>query len=187
MPTPLTRSPDNPDFARVVPVPALRRLARYEFEIAPEAAEAAAVAALLGAEAVRGMRLAGSIVPEGEGLRLEAVLGATVVQPCVVSLAPVTSRIDVPVRRRFLPPDPGSAPRPGAEIEIGSLEDDETEPLGARIDLGLLAIEALALALPDYPRAEGAALPPAAGAPEPAPAAPFAALAALRRPPGGGR
>ena len=64
-------------------------------------------------------------------------------------------------------------------------EDDEIEPLAERIDLGLVATEALALALPAYPRKPGAELGPAASAPPgPAPprtrAKPFAALAALR-------
>ena len=33
--------------------------------------------------------------------------------------------------------------------------DDEPEPLGERIDLGLVATEALALAMPAYPRKPG--------------------------------
>jgi len=38
------------------------------------------------------------------------------------------------------------------------LEDDSLEPLGREIDLWRVMSEALALALPDYPRAEGAEL-----------------------------
>ena len=58
-------------------------------------------------------------------------------------------------------------------------EDDEIEPLGDRIDLGRVAVEALALALPAYPRKPGAELRPRdrRGGDEPKP---FAALAALR-------
>ena len=65
-------------------------------------------------------------------------------------------------------------------------EDDEIEPLGDRIDLGLVAIEALALALPPYPRKPGATLGPATAAArgaaplEESALKPFAALAALR-------
>ena len=83
------------------------------------------------------------------------------VQPCVVTLDPVTTRIDQPLRRRLAARDrrgrrPRSCWRPTTE--------DEPEPLGDRIDLGLVATEALALAVPAYPRKPGAALRPAGGA-----------------------
>ena len=116
---------------------------------------------------------------DGGGWGLDGMLGATVVQTCVVTLEPVTTRVDQAIRRRFLP-GPGSGLR-AAELVVDPDEDDEIEPLGERIDLGLVAIEALALALPAYPRKDGAVLPTApadaAGEDEPKP---FAALAALR-------
>jgi uncharacterized metal-binding protein YceD (DUF177 family) len=100
-----------------------------------------------------------------------------VVQTCVVTLEPVTTRVDQAVRRRFLP----HAAARAAELVVDPEEDDEVEPLGERIDLGLVAVEALALALPAYPRKEGAVLGPVAtdeiAEDEPKP---FAALAALR-------
>ena len=83
------------------------------------------------------------------------------VQTCVVTLDPVTTRIDQPVRRTWLP----DAAPPRAEIVVAPDEDDEIEPLGDRIDLGLVAIEALALALPAYPRKPGATLGPVRRAP----------------------
>lgn len=177
----LTRSPANPEFARVIPVTSLRRTPEYDFDISPEPEEAAAVAALLGAEALPALRLSGRLSPEGDGWRLEATLEATAVQPCVVTLDPVTTRIDQPVLRRFQPMEP---PR-GDEVEVDALADDALEPLGDRIDLGLVAVEALALALPAYPRSEGAVLSAehrGESGEEPV-EKPFAALAALRRPP----
>ena len=36
--------------------------------------------------------------------------------------------------------------------------NDEAEPLRSEIDLGEILVEALSLGLPDYPRADGAAL-----------------------------
>jgi hypothetical protein len=92
----------------------------------------------------------------------------------VISAEPVTTRIDTPVVRRFLREMPVPT-EPEAEIP----DDDTLEPLGPVIDPGAVMAEALALALPDYPRAPGAALPEGL-APEPL-ANPFAALAALRR------
>ena len=101
------------------------------------------------------LRLEGRLVPDGaRDWRIEATLGATAIQPCVVTLAPVTTRIDQPVTRRYLA-DPGPEPQAG-ETEIP--EDDTVEPLPEAIDLQALFAEALALALPDFPRAPDAAL-----------------------------
>jgi hypothetical protein len=77
-----------------------------------------------------------------------------VVQPCVVTLAPVTTRIEEKVERRFRADLP--EPAPGAEVEMP--EDDALEPLPETLDLGRVLIEALALAVPEYPRADGASL-----------------------------
>jgi uncharacterized metal-binding protein YceD (DUF177 family) len=187
MPELISRSADNPEFARVVEVARLRDLPEFAFDIAPDAVEAAALARLMGARAVRRLRFRGRLRPlPGGGWRLEGELGATVVQTCVVTLDPVTTRIDQKVARSFLP---GQAPA-GPELVVGPDEDDEVEPLGAHIDLGLVATEALALALPAYPRKPGATLDPVAGRSrnpgEDAAVKPFAALAALRDKLGGG-
>lgn len=118
----------------------------------PDAVARAAIAKAIGADRVRKLRFNGALHPEGKrGWRLEADLGATVVQPCVVTLAPVTTRIDQPVVRRYTDDDTP----PEGETEIP--DDDTIEPLGAVIDPGAVMIEALLLALPLYPRAEGVA------------------------------
>ncbi|MGR3496682.1 YceD family protein [Citreimonas sp.] len=132
--------------------------AEHDFELRPDADTCAALAEHLGATAIRKLRFAGKVqATGGRGWRLDAELGATVVQPCIVTLQPVTTRIDMPVTRRFLPASEiEPAPEPGAEIEMP--EDDTLEPLGSEIDLQAVMTEALALAMPAYPRAEGAAL-----------------------------
>jgi uncharacterized metal-binding protein YceD (DUF177 family) len=158
-----------------------RKTTPFVLDPSPEAR--AALAQRLGIPAVKKLRLAGQLVPEGRrDWRLEAELGATVVQPCVVTLAPVTSRIDETVERRYLadlPDLPG-----GDEFEM---PDDAVEALPAALDLGAVMAEALALALPPWPRAEGSELGGAAfAAPGTAPmtdddARPFAGLAGLLR------
>jgi uncharacterized metal-binding protein YceD (DUF177 family) len=163
----------------------LARCVALPFLVEPDAEARGALARRLGASAIRKLRFEGELRPEGKGdWRLEAKLGATVVQPCVVTLAPVTTRIDEAVERRFLAH--WSEPEPGSETEMP--EDDSVEPLGAEIDPAAVMEEALALALPDYPRAEdaelGAAVFSEPGA-EPltdAAAHPFAALAKLKKP-----
>lgn len=125
------------------------------FRLEPDAGARERLAGTLGIEAVRKLRFAGVLRPEGRhDWRLDAELGATVVQPCVVTLAPVTTRIDEPVTRRFLADLP--TPEPGSEIEMP--EDDTAEPLPETLDLETVLAEALALALPRYPRALGVEL-----------------------------
>ncbi|MHC0052676.1 YceD family protein [Actibacterium sp. D379-3] len=155
----------------------------YAFALTPDAAARAAIAARLGLLALRKLSFRGQIVPEGRAdWRLAARLGATVGQPCVVTLTPVTTRIDTDVIRRYLAEMPDQPE--GDEVEMP--EDDSAEPLPPLLDLNQVMEEALALNLPLYPRAEGAELGEAVfSAPGTAPmhdedAKPLAGLAALR-------
>jgi len=163
----------------------LMRDRTHPFVLAPDAQARAAMAADLGVTGLRKLRFAGALHPlEGGGWELRADLGATVVQPCRVTLEPVVTRIDEPVRRRYLPDwrDPGLEAAPEAELEAP--DDPDTEALGPRIDPAAVMAEALALAIPPFPRAPGAdaagpaaALPPDGDAPT---HRPFAGLGALR-------
>lgn len=127
------------------------------FSLRPDAGERKAIADEIGISAVRKLSFEGEIAPMGKrGWRLTAKLGATVVQPCVVTLDPVTTRIDEVVERQYVPARNLEHPEPGSEIEMP--EDDTIEPLGDVISLTSAMIEALALALPLYPRADGAQL-----------------------------
>ncbi|MEM1264872.1 MAG: DUF177 domain-containing protein [Pseudomonadota bacterium] len=122
-------------------------------------AECRATAEALGLLGLRKLRLSGRLAPhEKAGWELTADLGATVTQACVLTLAPVTTRVETRVVRRYAP---DIAPMPDG-AELGPEDDLETEPLPEILDLGEVAIEALALAMPDYPRADGAELPESA-------------------------
>jgi len=175
------RSPD----ATRLSVADLSRRAVTSFDLRPDAEARAALADALGLDGLRKLRLAGEIRAEGRhDWRLDATLGATVVQPCVVTLDPVTTRIDVPVTRRFLAEIPVQTLDESGEAEMP--EDDTIEPLGSEIDLAAVLQEALALNLPLYPRSDDADLGEAVFA-EPGvepmrdeDARPFAGLAGLR-------
>ncbi|MFT6532037.1 MAG: uncharacterized metal-binding protein YceD (DUF177 family) [Limimaricola cinnabarinus] len=121
--------------------------------IEPDAPARAAIAARLEIRGLRKLRFRAVLTPEdNRGWRLEGDLGATVVQDCVVTLDPVTTRIDEKVIRRYL----ADVTEPEA-TEVEMSEDDTIEPLPSALDIASVMIEALALALPDYPRVEGAA------------------------------
>lgn len=153
------------------------------FDLRPAAADAAAIAVAAGAEAVADLRFAGEVAPLGaRDLVLTGRLTGRAVQPCVVTLAPVETGVDATVERRYVVGLPD--PEPG-ETEMPA--DDTVEPMPETIDLVAVMAEALALALPDYPRAPGAALaradfgPPGVAPLTDADLNPFAALAALRQ------
>ena len=166
-------------------VSGLSTRAPTRFALHPDAGERDAIAAQLGIEGIRKLSFQGEVAPLGKrGWRLSGELGATVVQACVVTLAPVATRIDEEVLRTYVPPEQIRLPEEGSEIEMP--EDDTIEPLGDTISPRSAMIEALTLALPLYPRADGAALGEAVYAEEgaeplrDADLKPFAGLAGLR-------
>ena len=131
------------------------------FALALEGPALAALAEDLGLLEVRKLSFRGELVPKGRhDWELTATLGTSVVQACIVTLAPVQTRIDEDVKRRYL------AEMPQIEAdEVEMPEDDTVEPLPQVIDIGAVMAEALALALPLYPRAPGADLGAVQGTP----------------------
>ena len=152
------------------------------FDLRPTAPERQAVAKMLGILGVKKLTFSGTLTPQGKtDWQLEAKLGATVVQPCVVSLDPVTTRIDEPVRRDYVAAQPDID-----EPEVEMATDETVDPLPETLDIAQVMIEALSLALPAYPRATAAEMGAMAyAAPGVAPmtdddAKPFASLGSLR-------
>lgn len=155
---------------------------RTRFTLTPDAAGRAELAGELGILLIRKLSFSGDMIPVGrKDWRLEAKLGATVQQACVVTLEPVTTRLDETITRSYTAEFdvPG-----GSEVEMP--EDETTDPLPETLDLAEVMAEALALALPAYPRAAGAETGTAVFT-EPGKAAmtdedarPFAGLADLR-------
>lgn len=156
------------------------------FDLRPDAQASDDLKTELGLIALRKVSFVGTIKAEGDdGWRLNGHLGATVVQPCVVTLDPVTTRIEEDATRLFLPaPDDWDTAEEDEEVEMP--DDDSIEPLGTHIDLSAILTEVLALSLPAYPRSDGASLDQTTFA-EPGTQAlsdddvkPFAGLKALR-------
>lgn len=171
----------TPEFTRPKAIDRLSNTRTTTFDETPTAKEAEALRQLMGLVGLRKLRFHGEITPiRPFGWHVQGVLGASITQTCVVTLDPVRNRIDTEVDIRFVPA--ASIESPEGEGEI----DETLEPLGDVIDLGLIATEALALAIPPYPRKDDAALPENLAesdddAPESdEPAKPFAGLAALR-------
>ena len=150
--------------------------------LVPDDGQLAMLAERLGVDALRKVVLDLALTPgPGRDWTLDGTLGATILQPCRVTTDPVTTRVDASVARRY---SPDYAPPEDDEAEMP--EDDTLEPLPATLDLGALLEEELALAIPPFPRADGAdtldltVAPPGAVPLTDEREKPFAGLAALR-------
>ena len=175
--TPTDHSP------HVLRVADLSQRTQTDVTVVPSIAEMSELQSALDVSDLRKVRFEGRLAPLGKSdWQLTAHLGATVVQPCVATLEPVTSRIETEVTRLFVR-DYEMPDAPEAEMP----EDETIEPLGTHIDLLHVLTEALSLALPLYPRAPSAEDPVAVSITEPGQRAmtdddakPFAGLAALK-------
>jgi uncharacterized metal-binding protein YceD (DUF177 family) len=148
-----------------------------KFEIRPEPAQNDAIAAELGLLGLRKFRFVGQIKASGKSdWRMTGNIGATVIQPCAITLEPVTTRIDLAVERLFV-----RDLEKLDEEEIEMPEDDSIEQLGGFIDPEAVMIEALVLALPEGAELGEAIYTQAGTAPmKDEDARPFAGLAALK-------
>lgn len=141
------------DTAHILHLARLPADEEHPFRLEPDAGTRQQIIQQLGLLGLRKLRFEGRMIPAGKrDWRLEATLGATVVQPCVVTLEPVSTRLDEPVTRTYLAHMP-ELPE-GEEVEMP--DDDSAEPLPELLDLNTVMTEALALALPLYPRATDA-------------------------------
>ena len=153
-----------------------------EIEASPETC--ASVAALAGVRAVSEVSAVFDVVREGVNVHVTGRVRARVGQTCVVTLEPLETVVDEPIELTFAPPTAAGTPA-ATGPDRASPEEEPPEPLtGSAIDLGAIATEFLILAIDPYPRKEGAAFaPPPVEDDTPHP---FAALAALKKRPGGG-
>ena len=122
----------------------------------------------------------GTVLPLDQGdWVLSGRLGASIEQPCSLTLLPVRTRIDTQVTRNFR-----KSLSPLSKTALDT--DDNDEQLHQIIDIFYIFCEALSLELPDYPRTENVAAkiidygPPGTVALTDHTAKPFAALAGLK-------
>ena len=111
------------------------------FDIRPTPAQLEQIRETLDLSALRKVRLEGKLQVRGKhDWELTAHIGGTAVQPCGVTLEPVTTRIEEDISRIYLAEweDP-------EESEIEMPDDDTTEPLPATLDLIEVTIEALSM------------------------------------------
>ncbi len=171
----------TPPFERILRLSELAPHLPNSFLVQPDSAARTEITKLLGVAGIRKLRLAGQVTRINDNhWRLEADLGATVTQDCVVTLAPVVTRIDRTVIRIYL------AQIPEPHSDEMKMPDDSIEPLLAEFDLGAVLIEELALVLPLYPHSDfaepfaGRYAPEGTEVPDTAGMSPFSELVKLR-------
>ncbi len=182
----------GPEFSRTVAVD--RMEAVETLDIVADGAERAALARRFGLDSLDALTASVTLTKFGDGrrLRLSANFSADVVQSCVVTLEPVSSRIEDSFVLAYDEDAGGAA---GPEIVVLLKGQNSPEPWSGKvIDVGEAVAEHLALALDPYPRAPGGKLPALGLAPGGADAgkegddtdgefyeSPFKELAKLRR------
>lgn len=172
-----THNADGPEFSRKVAVRDLSPHAPRRVTAKATADERAALARRFGAEAAPRFSVDVRIEAWEDGWRVVGAARARVTQTCVVTLEPVDAVIDEPIDRRFTA-DPARA---AAAPDIDPEAEDPPELLGDVIDVGEIAAETVALALPAHPRADGAVYDAPEDDDEEAAPRPFAALEELKR------
>ncbi|HBN30135.1 MAG TPA: hypothetical protein DD416_02685, partial [Rhodobacteraceae bacterium] len=86
------------EFTAILRVKALKERGQTDFDLTPPAAFRRQTAEDLNLIDIRKLKFSGQIIRLNQAdWQLTAKLGATVVQACVITGAPVTNRFDVPV------------------------------------------------------------------------------------------
>ena len=126
----------------------------------------------------------GTVLPLDQGdWVLSGRLGASIEQPCSLTLLPVRTRIDTQVTRNFRK---SLLPLSKTTLDTETTTDDNDEQLHQIIDIFCIFSEALSLELPDYPKTKNVVAtiidygPPGTEALTDDTAKPFAALAGLK-------
>ncbi len=136
----------------------------FQVEIEADEEERRALAERFGLLSLPSLRAEITVIPgdDGVSVRIQGRFQGEAVQPCVVTLAPVSARFDASFERAFSTLARENweyAETPGEEGEEGLALTDEkipVEPLeGGRIDLGRIISEQLGLELDPFPRSRG--------------------------------
>ncbi len=171
---------DGLPFSHAIPAASIPRTGQTNV-LHVTAAQREAIAAFLGIPEVESMDAVVTVTPSrGSTFHVTGEVTASVQQLCGVSLEPFPTAVKETIEARFAPPERIES-TPKKEVERTLDDEDPPEPLrDGMIDLGALAVEALALGLDPYPRKPG--ITSADMGDNDRSESPFAALMALKKP-----
>ena len=144
-----------------------------------------ALAQVAGVRSLAGLKAVFDLARRGKGVHVGGTVEADVGQTCVVTLEPIESQVREDIDLTFSPDVSVAAGETDGDFHsIGHMADEAEPPeplVDGTIDLGAVATEFLLLGIDPYPRKEGAEF--TAPGSDLAGEHPFAALAALKKPP----
>jgi uncharacterized metal-binding protein YceD (DUF177 family) len=148
-------------------------------DLVADEAERQAIAKRLRLDGLDRLEAHASLSHNGDIVRAEGRLLASLEQRCVVTGEPVAAHVDEPFEILFAPEPPTAIDE---QIELAETDCDVVFHDGSVIDLGTAIADTLALSIDPYPRSAGAeAALKQAGVLSEGQAGPFAALAALKK------
>jgi uncharacterized metal-binding protein YceD (DUF177 family) len=153
-------------------------------DLVADEAELRAISERLDLPSIGSLEAHVTLLRNGDSVRAQGRLAASLEQSCVVTNQPVPAHVDEPFEILFMR-EPQVA-SPDDEIELDAADCDVVFYEGGAIDLGTAVADSLALSLDPYPRsAEAEVALKEAGVLSEEDAGPFAALAQLRNKLGG--
>ena len=181
----MTQRPAS-EFSRAIAVESLED-GETVIDIEADADERAALARRFGLLALDSLTAKVGLTPVDAGLvRVHGTLAAEVTQACVVTLEPVTTRVEGSFERLYGADTPEEA---GGLITDADTEESPLPLADGAVDVGEAVAEQLALELDPFPRAPGAAFDgfssgsKSVGGDDTGDAAPFTVLARLKKKP----
>lgn len=147
-----------------------------ERRLSPEAPQLAAIARVIGVDALKSLTAEVTVTPWQDGAELRGRFNAEVTQTCGVTLDPLEQEVRGDFFVRILPAGSQNLPSEDAEIDLEA--DDPPDALeGDEIDLAACVVEHLALEIDPFPRKPDAVFEPPAAQEE---TSPFAVLKGLK-------
>ena len=147
-----------------------------ERRLSPEASRLAAIARVIGVDALKSLTAEVTVTPWLDGAELRGRFEAEVTQTCGVTLEPLEQEVRGEFLVRLAPAGSPNLPSEDAEIDLEA--DDPPDALeGDEIDLAGYVVEHLALEIDPFPRKPGAVFEPPAAKEE---TSPFAVLKGLK-------
>jgi len=152
-------------------------------KISPSTEQLQKLAKILNVNSVESFSARLHVFKQKPGIGLNGHLLAKIIQPCVITLAPVSQKIDLQLQTNFVPRATKRQAPPSENSEIyvdlqASNFVDEYE--GNELDLEPFLMEALGLEIDLYPRANGAEMSDDLSGDDPADLSPFSALKGLK-------
>jgi uncharacterized metal-binding protein YceD (DUF177 family) len=142
-----------PEFSRIVRIDQIpAQGTELTIEAGPEERKALADRFALVEISALQARVSLRAIAGGTSFRMSAVIHASLVQTCVVTLDPLPAKIEEPFSMTF----GGDGEEDGGELDLSLDDEDPPEPVvDGGIDIGEAVAEHLALALPPFPRKPG--------------------------------